>query len=151
MRLFVPIVLVALLAGQAAGEDLPYPAGQSTHEIEGLETILHLPDDLAVEKPASLVIILHGAGGTATGMAGALREWPKDGYVVCAPKSVGQTWALSEPHDIRDIHIPGESFAETCQLGPLTAHIVGKRALRTQRGPKHSRLFGTCSTLLRFC
>jgi len=45
-------------------------------ELEGSRTALILPDDLATRKErASLVILLHGAGGDGPGLAHALAVW----------------------------------------------------------------------------
>ncbi|MFV1959247.1 MAG: hypothetical protein ACC662_07520, partial [Planctomycetota bacterium] len=92
LPLLVALALPLLAALPAHADDLPYPAGTSEQQIEGRKTILVLPRELSAKKRASLVVILHGAGGTATGMAGAFAGWAQDGYVVCAPKSKGQVW-----------------------------------------------------------
>lgn len=96
MRAITPVLVLLLLAGAAGADELPYPPGMSSHPIEGLQVELVLPQDLSAREPASLFIVLHGAGGTATGMAGRFRNLASDGYVVCAPKSKGQTWAKSD-------------------------------------------------------
>ncbi len=86
-------LLVILLAAipAARADEAPYPPGESTRTLEGLETVLILPRDLTAEKPASLLLILHGAGGTAVGMARSFAAWADDGYVVAAPP----TWSAS--------------------------------------------------------
>jgi predicted esterase len=115
-------VVVALPRGAAADGELPYPAGRSTQSIEGLTVELGIPEKLSKEQPASLAVILHGAGGTATGMAAALREWIPLGYVVCAPKSKGQVWSDSDVGAVKRI------IAHLRKVLPLDAaktHVLG--------------------------
>jgi predicted esterase len=121
-----PALLVALiltLAASARAEGLPYPAGPSSQSLEGLQTELNLPKDLGAEgKKGSLVVILHGAGGSATGMAGSLANWAQHGYVVCAPKSTGQTWSDA---DIAAVKRIAAHLLKVLPLDPLKVHVVG--------------------------
>ena len=121
------LVLGALGASPAASRaaDLPYPAGSSSQAIEGLQTELVLPRDLSAEKRGSLVVILHGAGGTATGMAGTLASWAQHGYVVCAPKSVGQVW---EPHDLEKVVKIAHHLLKVLPLDPARVHTSARHA-----------------------
>ncbi len=84
--------LLLLGAVSAAAEQPTYPEGSSVQEIEGLQVSLVVPPAPEDGAKHSLLIVLHGAGGTATGMAGSFAGWAQDGYVVCAPKSRGQVW-----------------------------------------------------------
>ncbi|MDJ0974406.1 MAG: hypothetical protein QNJ98_08110 [Planctomycetota bacterium] len=116
-------LLLALLPARFAGSDeMPWPEGQSTQELHGLKVILDLPKGIASMQAVSLVVILHGAGGTAEGMAGALRAWPADGYVVCAPKAKGQTWS---PDDlVRVLRIAAE-LKRKLPIDARKVHVVG--------------------------
>lgn len=117
------VVAILLLAGVPAhAEDWPYPAGRSSRSMEGLTVELDLPKELSHDEPASLVVILHGAGGSATGMAGALREWPAQGYVVCAPKSKDQTWSNS---DVKAVLRIAETLKSELPIDPRKVHVVG--------------------------
>lgn len=122
----VPLLVLAVLLGIApplssAGE-LPYPPGQSIQQLEGLKTVLVLPDSIDPEKPASLVVILHGAGGTATGMAGSFAPWAKENYVVCAPKAQDQTW---EPDDLKRTLRICAHLKDVLPIDPKKVHVVG--------------------------
>lgn len=110
------------LLPHAQGEDFPFPLGPSSQQVEGLDVELDLPRDLSQEKPASLVVILHGAGGSATGMAGALRTWPSQGYVVCAPKSKGQVWT---PSDIEAVKRVAAHMKRVLPIDARRVHVVG--------------------------
>jgi predicted esterase len=126
MRCLVPLALASLLVvtgGAAlADEPLPYPTGPSSHEIEGLQTELNLPDGLSKEKPGSLIIILHGAGGTATGMAGSMRDWVPEHYVVCAPKSTAATWSTP---DVQAVLRIGAHLKKVLPIDPKKVHVLG--------------------------
>ncbi|MDJ0522347.1 MAG: hypothetical protein QNJ90_09785 [Planctomycetota bacterium] len=118
----VMLALALAPSGVSADEELPYPAGRSTQTIEGLTVELGIPQKLSKEKPASLAVILHGAGGSATGMAAALREWIPLGYVVCAPKSKGQIWSNSDVDAVKRI------IAHLRKVLPIDAtktHVLG--------------------------
>ena len=118
------LLLVALLSSgnHAAAEDLPYATGRSSVEIEGLQVELNLPAEMSQENLAALVIILHGAGGTATGMAGTLHEWGANGYVVCAPKSKGQVWTTS---DVAAVLRIGAHLKSALPIDPKRVHVIG--------------------------
>lgn len=120
--LVVATIAIAAPAAQPDEAALPWPDGRSTQQIKGRKVILHLPAGLAQKKGASLVVILHGAGGTAEGMAGALREWPANGYVVCAPKATGDTWATDDI--VRVLEIATE-LKQKLPIDPRKVHVVG--------------------------
>ena len=94
-----------LLGGLVAAyaEDEPFPAGTSSHELHGLRCSIVMPTEFDVSAEHSLMVVLHGAGGTETGMASALEFLTKDDFVVVAPKSRGQTWAAKDLADVRAI------------------------------------------------
>ncbi len=122
--LFALVCAAPLLCGPSSAwsDDLPYPKGESTHDIEGLKTWLHLPAGIAPDQPQSLVIILHGYGGTASGMAGSLRAWANDGYVVCAPKSTGTGW---NDADIESVLKIGAHLKDVLPIDPKRVHVMG--------------------------
>ncbi|MCA9317422.1 MAG: hypothetical protein KDB73_18190, partial [Planctomycetes bacterium] len=126
MRLVAIVLSLSILTpleGRAArADDWPYPPGRSSPVIEGLTVELDLPRELSKDKPASMVVILHGAGGTATGMAGSLREWTGLGYVICAPKSTDQTWSAP---DIQAVKRIAEHMKSVLPIDPAKVHVVG--------------------------
>jgi poly(3-hydroxybutyrate) depolymerase len=91
-------VLIAVLPAvrafpQAAA---PFPAGESTQKLEGLKCTVEMPAGFDVAKEHSLVVILHGFGGTDDGMARSLMHLCKEDFVVVAPKSSGEGWSAPE-------------------------------------------------------
>ena len=126
MRLVAIVLSLSILTPlgdrAARADDWPYPPGRSSPVIEGLTVELDLPRELSKDKPASMVVILHGAGGTATGMAGSLREWTGLGYVICAPKSTDQTWSAP---DIQAVKRIAEHMKSVLPIDPAKVHVVG--------------------------
>jgi predicted esterase len=86
-------LLVLAAAALADSTTSPYPAGSSTQTIEDLETALALPATLPRDRTLSLVLLLHGNGDTGANLIRVLRDWPRDGYVVCAPSAPPKTWS----------------------------------------------------------
>ena len=120
--LLVLASLITLAAPSAVADELPYPPGQSIQQLEGLKTVLVLPDALDPERPASFVVILHGSGGTATGMAGSFAGWAKDNYVVCAPKAQDMTW---EPDDLKRVLRICAHLKASLPIDAKKVHVVG--------------------------
>jgi predicted esterase len=117
------LCLFLLVAGVCAEDEvLPFPEGRSTQQLEGLTVEVGLPKGLSKAKPASLVVVLHGAGGSATGMAAALREWIPEGYVVCAPKSSGQVWSDSDVGRVKKIM---QHLLKVLPIDAAKVHVVG--------------------------
>ena len=94
MRVILPFLLApVLLAGAAPVEEPVFPAGTSSQTLEGLRCSIVMPEGFDPAKEHSLLVILHGAGGTETGMAGSLADLAARDFVVLAPKSSAQTWS----------------------------------------------------------
>ncbi len=61
----------------------------------GRDALLYVPDGLAADEPAPLVLMLHGAGGTGQGVLGIAQALADElGMVVLAPDSRGRTWDI---------------------------------------------------------
>ena len=116
------LAVMLLLAAVARAEEWPYPAGVSEHRLEGLKTALHLPEDLSKEKPASLVVLLHGAGDNGRNLIGALREWPEQGYVILAPSATSQSWSATDVQAA--LRIAGH-IKKVLPIDPERIHAVG--------------------------
>ncbi len=98
-------VLLAALPGarEFPQEAAPFPAGESTQKLEGLKCTVEMPRGFDIAKEHSLVVILHGNGGTDDGMARALMHICKDDFVVVAPKSTGLGWSAPDIEAVRRI------------------------------------------------
>lgn len=109
------LVLLVTAAAAFAGE---YPAGKSVQKIEGVETALLVPD----ASPASLVILLHGAGDNGPNLIDALAPWEKDGYVVCAPSATDGTWDTNDLAAAKRIAL---HLLKALPIDPKRVHTVG--------------------------
>ena len=66
---------------------------QSLSLGDGRDGLLYVPASYAAAKPAPLVLMLHGATGSARGALRPFRELADDaGLVLLAPESRGNTW-----------------------------------------------------------
>lgn len=100
----------------------PFPPGESSHTLEGLRVMIEMPETFDPAKDRSMVLILHGAGGTESGMARTLAHLTKLDYVVVAPKSTGQTW--SEP-DLAAVRRIAGALRKRLRVGEKRLHGVG--------------------------
>jgi len=117
------LLLTGLLLGPLAFADgLPYPPGSSEQEIEGSRTALLIPDGLGPDKPASLVLLLHGNGDTGPGLVHVLRDWPAQGYVVCAPSATGGNW---DDRDLDTVRRIAAHLLQVLPIDPERIHCVG--------------------------
>jgi predicted esterase len=61
----------------------------------GRDGVLYVPDNLPSDQPAPLVVMLHGAGGSARGIEEILRPITSEGgCVILLPDSRAQTWDI---------------------------------------------------------
>lgn len=113
--------LAAAPARCTAG-DPPFPAGTSSQTLEGLRCSVVMPDAFDPAKERSMIVILHGAGGSETGMAGSLQLMAADDFVVVAPKSTGDTWDRKDIDAVRRI---AASLRTRLRIGEGRLHAAG--------------------------
>ena len=71
MKLARALLLVFLpIAPALAQEDAEFPSGSTSQRFAELKYQLVVPRKLDKENGNPLIVVLHGAGGTETGMAG---------------------------------------------------------------------------------
>ena len=122
VALIAVTTILVLDAREATAKDLPYPSGESIQQLEGLRTVLVVPKAGAEDETFSLIVVLHGLGGTATGMASGFVPWTQDGYMVCAPKSKGRGWT---PDDIARVLRIAARLKRELPIDPAKVHVVG--------------------------
>jgi predicted esterase len=106
MKRFAAVLILVLLVpanAQDEGKKSPYPTGSTSQKHSGLKFQLVMPSDYDPNGKYGLMVVLHGAGGTETGMAGSLAPLAEDWFIVCAPKSRGQTWSTQDLADVKNI------------------------------------------------
>ena len=118
MLLALPVVGAAAASGATptvapACAAAPTPGNQSL--LIGIDTttrvaLLHVPAQLRARHPVTLVIALHGVGGTGPKMetySGFSRVADRHGFIVAYPSSAGPFWnstaASGRPDDVRFI------------------------------------------------
>ena len=117
-----PALAALLLAAAVAADGPSYPAGRSEHVLEGSRTALLIPEDLSPRDPASLVLLLHGAGDNGPNLAHVLRDWPAQGYVVCAPSATDGTW---DDRDLDTVRRIAAHLLEELPIDRERIHAVG--------------------------
>jgi len=113
-------LLLALLL--ASTGDPPFPEGTSSQTLEGLRCSVVIPAGFEAAKERSLVVILHGNGGTETGMAGSLAHLAADGFAVVAPKSTGIGWDKKDVDAVRRI---AADLKKRLRVGEGRLHVAG--------------------------
>ncbi|MBM4013523.1 MAG: hypothetical protein FJ293_00960 [Planctomycetes bacterium] len=107
-----------VVAPQAA----PFPAGESTQQLEGLKCTLVMPGGFDAAKERSLVVILHGNGGSDDGMARSLLHLCKEDFVVLAPKSTGLGWNAA---DVAAVRRMTADLKQRLRVGERRLHVIG--------------------------
>lgn len=92
--------------------------------LAGMEALLYVPAGYRPDKPAPLVLALHGAGGTAQHGLDPLHGFVDDlGFVLLALKSAGRTWDV----------IRGGFGADVRAIDGALAHVFGRVAVDPER------------------
>ena len=103
----IAFALVLFLVVPAVAEEgkgpSPYPTGSSSQNHAGLRFQIVIPGDYDPAKKYALMVVLHGAGGTETGMAASLQPLAEEWFVVFAPKSREATWTKQDLEDVKTI------------------------------------------------
>ncbi len=123
----LPGVLLSLLvawtvAAAPSPQAAPFPAGESRQQLEGLRCTVVMPSAFDVAKEHSLVVILHGNGGSDDGMARSLMHLCKRDFVVVAPKSTGQGWSAPDVEAVRRMTA---DLRKRLHIGERRLHAIG--------------------------
>jgi phospholipase/carboxylesterase len=105
------------------------PGEQPLSLAEGRDGLLYVPAGYSASKPAPLVLMLHGATGSARGALRPFRELADGaGLVLLAPESRGTTWdAIRSDYDV-DIAFIDRALAsvfERVAIDPARLTIEG--------------------------
>lgn len=109
----VPALCLCLVSARVAWwvieyRNLPVESERHTLTHAGLERVyyLYVPPDLDPDRPAPLLLALHGGGGTAEGMeklteSGFHALADRDGFVVAYPQGIDRHWNDGRPTEDR--------------------------------------------------
>jgi phospholipase/carboxylesterase len=91
--------------------------------------VLRIPRVIAADRPAPLLVMLHGAGGSAANVLPIVADSAEaHGVVVLAPESRGVTWDVIHSDYGEDVafldHALGEAL-RTCPVDPARIAIAG--------------------------
>jgi phospholipase/carboxylesterase len=112
---------IAARPGKPSGTVEP---GLQRLPLAGTEALLYVPSGYRPEKPAPLVLALHGAGGTAQYGLDPLHGFVDDlGFVLLALKSAGRTWDV----------ILGGFGADVRAIDGALGHVFGRVAVDPER------------------
>ena len=118
------VLLILFLVAPVLAQDAepPYPKGSSEQEREGLKFMLVVPDDYDPAKEWSMIVILHGNGGSHVNMSLSVGPLGKEGFIICAPKSRAAGWDGRDVADVRKIVV---HLKETLSIGKNRLHGLG--------------------------
>ena len=124
-RTFLSIAALAPVACARAETRMPAPdtspLGPGRHPLgltQGRDGVVVVPASYSAQKPAPLIVMLHGAGGTGSGIASRLTLADEFGVIVAAPDSRDErTWDM----------IVGGGFGPDADFITDTVALVKKR------------------------
>jgi phospholipase/carboxylesterase len=104
---------------------LPAPSGLHALGIDsGRAVVLYVPVGYRADRPAPLMVMLHGAGGNPRrGLSWVMPLADSAGVILLAPQSVGMTWDV-----VRGRYGPDVAFIDRA-----LAHVFARYAVDTTR------------------
>ena len=124
-QFLISISTVAVLVLGSCTHDRIRSAGRTRHYV------LHIPESVAgSERPAPLMLVFHGAGGSATGMrdhTGLDAEADRLGYIVAYPEGSGvyRSWESDQIADVQFVEDLIEKFRRETPVEMDRVYAVG--------------------------
>jgi phospholipase/carboxylesterase len=120
---------VRLRARLGTPAQAPEPGVHPLNLRHGRDALLYLPESLAEDRPAPLIVFLHGAGGDEQGGLRFLTPYADAfAFVLLAPSSEDGTWdAVGSAYgpDVRFIDRSLERAFERCWIDPNRVAVSG--------------------------
>lgn len=89
------------------------------------QALLHVPAPAAAERPAPLVVALHGAGGRAARMLAELRPMAdRYGFLLLAPQSRRQSWDVIAGGYGPDVELLDDALEQVFRRYPVSSSRV---------------------------
>ena len=108
------------------------PLGAGEHvmsEVGGRRTVLVVPSSAKADRPAPLIVMLHGATEDSGESLGAMRDVAeRDGVYLLTPSSAGVTWDAIRGRfgdDLEDIDRQLARIFEHCAIDPARLAVAG--------------------------
>jgi phospholipase/carboxylesterase len=114
----------------AVAQPLPARGAQPLGLGGARDGLLHVPASYAPERPAPLVVLLHGAGGDGRGILPLLRPHAEArGFVVVAPDSRQATWDVIQARrygpDVAFLDAALADVFARCTIDPARVAVAG--------------------------
>lgn len=107
----------------------PFVYGESALDLEiGRDGLLYVPSSYTGETAVPLVVLLHGAGGSASEWRGTFQEAETRGFVALAPDSRSGTWDKAQGDFGQDVIFIDAALAATfsrCRIDPSRILLAG--------------------------
>lgn len=121
-----------VLFSRPAQKKAPTPWASGTSAI-GLDMprdgLIHVPANTQLDRPSPLLIMLHGAGGSAWDVLPMVADCAeRDGVLTILPQSRGATWDMLQRGYGPDVRLIDDALAkvfETCVVDPHRIAIAG--------------------------
>src|SRR4051812_18380455 len=120
-----------ILTARPTGEPAVMPASGLRSLAAGAERggLLRIPRTIAADRPAPVLVLLHGAGGTAANVMPIVADNAEaHGVIVLAPESRGATWDVIHKDYGEDVAFLDRALGElfrTCPVDPARIAIAG--------------------------
>ncbi len=124
-----PALRARILARPARQIEGVVPTGLLPLELDNArDGLLYVPKSYQADRPAPLVLMLHGAGGTARGgLAPFLEEAEASSFLLLAPESRGETWDV-----IMDGYGPDVVFIEQALTQMFHRYVIDPQHLAVE-------------------
>ncbi len=104
--------------------------------VDGIERtyILHIPKTIDNTKPASLVFVLHGGGGTGKGMnklTGFNKVSDNYGFIICYPQGIDKHW--NDGREVNISHVNGIEVNDVKFFSLLIDTLLAKYNIDSSR------------------
>ncbi len=138
MKICVIRFLVACAALSLSGTQCTAGPGTVEHTLKVGELNrtynLHVPTNLPPDKPAPLVLVFHGGGGTAAGVERQTKFSELadgKGFMVAYPEGIGQGW--NDGRGVKDVRTQRIGVNDLAFVAALLADIAGNHRIDARR------------------
>ena len=136
--LIISLTIVVILILFTFTRFIHHPSGdyEGSIIVDGLKRtyVLHIPSSYNKSKPTSLVMVLHGGGGTGRGMiklTGFDELADKEGFIVVYPDAIGKHW--NDGRNLTIYYSQRENIDDVKFLSALINHLAANYNIDMRR------------------